>query len=74
MKQAYILALVTILYNLAEGLFSIYFGAHDETISLLGFGLDSFVEVISGIGIWHMLTKVKIHGHQEMDVFEKSAL
>jgi hypothetical protein len=55
-------------------LFSIYFGAHDETISLFGFGIDSFVEVISGIGIWHMLTKVKIHGNDEMDAFEKTAL
>jgi divalent metal cation (Fe/Co/Zn/Cd) transporter len=74
LKQAYILALITILYNTVEGLVSVYLGAHDETISLFGFGIDSFVEVISGIGIWHMLVKIKIHGHEEHDAFENTAL
>ncbi len=74
LKQAYVLALITILYNTAEGLISVYLGAEDKTLSLLGFGIDSFVEVISGIGIWHMLVKIKIHGYEEQDVFEKTAL
>lgn len=55
-------------------MFSVYLGAHDETISLFGFGIDSFVEVVSGIGIWHMLTRIKAHGHEEMDRFGKTAL
>ncbi len=45
------LALITIIYNIIEGMVSVYFGFDDETIALFGFGLDSFVEVISGIGI-----------------------
>lgn len=43
------LSLFTIIYNIAEGLISIYFGIEEESISLLGFGLDSFVEVASAI-------------------------
>ena len=43
------LAYVTIFYNVAEGIISVFFGASDETLALLGFGVDSFVEVISGI-------------------------
>ncbi len=45
------LAMITIGYNIIEGVVSIWFGVADETLSLFGFGVDSFVEVISGIGI-----------------------
>lgn len=46
-ERARQLSLFTIIYNLAEGGASIYFGIADEALSLLGFGLDSFVEVAS---------------------------
>jgi divalent metal cation (Fe/Co/Zn/Cd) transporter len=72
-KYAVILAFITVFYNLAEGLISVYFGIQDETISLFGFGVDSFVEVISGIGIWHMLIRIKNKG-EKRDEFEKTAL
>lgn len=72
-KYAVILAIITVFYNLVEGLISVYFGMQDETISLFGFGIDSFVEVISGIGIWHMLIRIKIKG-DERDKFENTAL
>lgn len=72
-KWALLLAMFTVFYNIVEGLFSVYFGVKDETLSLLGFGVDSFVEVISGIGIWHMLSRIKALG-SERDEFEKNAL
>ena len=53
------LALVTVGYNIIEGLVSVYFGLGDETIALMGFGLDSFVEVISGVGILHMIARTR---------------
>lgn len=34
-KWASILALITIFYNIVEGLVSVYFGIEDETIALL---------------------------------------
>jgi len=68
------LALITIFYNLAEGLISIYFGLEDESMSLFGFGLDSFVEVVSGIGIWHMIRRVRQNGGEHLDRFEQRAL
>ena len=58
-RTAFILSLITIIYNIAEGLISVYFGSGDETLALLGFGVDSFVEVISGIGIAHMIFRMK---------------
>ncbi|MEW6196704.1 MAG: cation transporter [Bacteroidota bacterium] len=73
-KWAFILAYITIFYNLLEGIVSVILGFEDETLSLFGFGVDSFVEVISGIGIWHMLTRIKNRGEESRDEFEKTAL
>ncbi|MBI1938653.1 MAG: cation transporter [Ignavibacteriales bacterium] len=73
-KWALILAYVTIFYNLLEGVVSVFFGLEDETLSLFGFGVDSFVEVISGIGIWHMLKTINEKGEDDRDQFEKTAL
>lgn len=73
-KWAFALAYITIFYNIAEGLVSVFFGVEDETLSLLGFGIDSFVEVISGIGIWHMLIRIKNRGGENRDEFERTAL
>ncbi len=68
------LALITIFYNIAEGLVSVFFGMEDESMSLFGFGLDSFVEVVSGIGIWHMVRRVRQNGGESIDRFEQRAL
>jgi divalent metal cation (Fe/Co/Zn/Cd) transporter len=74
-RLASLLALITIFYNLGEGLVSVFFGLEDETVALFGFGLDSFVEVISGLGIWHMVRRVRNHGGEaDPDRFERTAL
>lgn len=68
------LALFTIGYNLAEGLVSIYFGIQDEALTLFGFGVDSFIEVMSGIGILAMVLRIR-HGRDgERSRFERAAL
>lgn len=73
-RRASLLALITILYNLVEGAVSVWFGAEDETISLFGFGLDSFVEVVSGIGIYHMIRRLGRGELADHDRFERQAL
>jgi len=73
-RVASILAIVTIAYNILEGLVSVYFGAEDNTLALFGFGLDSFVEVISGIGIWHMIQRIQRQPERDPDRFEITAL
>lgn len=73
-KWASALALITIVYNLFEGTVSVFFGLQDETLSLFGFGLDSFVEVVSGAGIWHMVRRMKYNETSDHDMFEKRAL
>lgn len=74
LHTAFILSLITIFYNLIEGVISTYFGSEDETIALFGFGLDSFVEVISGVGIAHMVYRMKRNPTVQRDQFEKIAL
>ena len=73
-NRAALLAVLTIVYNLAEGIVSTAFGAADDTIALLGFGVDSFVEVLSGIGILHMIIRMRSGGDTHRDRFERRAL
>lgn len=73
-RWASALALITIFYNVIEGCVSVFLGLQDETIALFGFGIDSFVEVVSGIGIWHMIRRMKQSEPDDHDSFEKRAL
>ena len=73
-KQAILLSQITIFYNLIEGIISVFFGIADETLSLFGFGGDSFVEVISGIGIWNMIHRMRHKPDVHLGLFEKRAL
>jgi len=73
-RLASLLAVVTILYNILEGVVSVYFGVDDDALSLFGFGLDSFVEVVSGIGVWHMIHRLQRYPESDPDRFERTAL
>ncbi|MDZ7766026.1 MAG: hypothetical protein U5K00_16675 [Melioribacteraceae bacterium] len=74
LKRALILALITVFYNIIEGFVSMLLGAEDETLALFGFGADSFVEVISGIGILHLIYRLNYGNVEKRDSFEKTAL
>ena len=52
-KRALLLSYLTVGYNVLEGIISIFAGALAGSIALIGFGLDSFIESISGgVMIW----------------------
>jgi len=72
--RASFLALFTIIYNLVEGGVSVWVGAADETLALFGFGADSFIEVISAIGVWHMVRRIQANSGETRDEFEQRAL
>ncbi|MEM6842899.1 MAG: cation transporter [Bacteroidota bacterium] len=74
LQIAFWLSMVTIFYNALEGVISTYFGLQDETLALFGFGIDSFVEVLSGIGIAHMIYRMQHNPEVKRDQFEKQAL
>jgi len=73
-KQAYLLSLFTIFYNIIEGIVSMILGYHDETLTLFGFGADSFIEVMSGIGIAVMILRIRQNPESSKNKFEISAL
>ena len=65
-KRALLLSYFTVLYNIAEGLISVFAGAAAGSISLVGFGLDSFVESLSGgVMIWRFSPGKKVSEEEE---------
>ena len=68
------LAIFTVLYNIAEGVISIFFGISDEALTLFGFGVDSFIEVMSGIGILAMVIRIRQNPDTSRSRFEITAL
>jgi divalent metal cation (Fe/Co/Zn/Cd) transporter len=64
----------TVFYNLLEGLVSIFFGVQDEALTLFGFGVDSFIEVLSGIGIVAMVYRIRRNPDTPRTRFERTAL
>lgn len=73
-KIAFGLAIFTISYNIIEGLVSMWFGFKDETLTLFGFGVDSFIEVMSGIGIAVMIMRIRQNPKSSKSEFEIKAL
>lgn len=68
------LAVFTVFYNIAEGLISIFFGISDESLTLFGFGADSFIEVMSGAGILAMVIRIRQNPNTSRTRFEITAL
>lgn len=73
-RKALLLSLFTIFYNIVEGIVSLFFGYRDETLALFGFGLDSFIEVLSGVGIVTMILRIRKNKTMEKSKFEHAAL
>jgi divalent metal cation (Fe/Co/Zn/Cd) transporter len=73
-RRAYLLSIVTIGYNLIEGVVATVLGFEDETLALFGFGIDSFIEVMSGIGIAVMITRIRANPNSSKTEFEIRAL
>jgi len=68
------LAIFTVFYNIAEGIISIFFGISDEALTLFGFGVDSFIEVMSGLGILAMVIRIRQNPDAPRSRFEITAL
>lgn len=74
LNLALALAFLTVGYNIVEAVVSIWFGFNDETLALLGFGVDSLVEVVSGAGIVHAVLRMRKSPVESRDQFERQAL
>lgn len=68
-KKAFILSVFTVSYNIIEGIVSIIAGVLSNSIALKGFGIDSFVESISGaVMIWRFKKRGSITEEDEEKV------
>src|SRR3972149_3393469 len=67
-KRALSLSYFTVGYNILEGLISIFAGVLAGSIALIGFGLDSFVESLSG-GV--MIWRFRKHGQMSEEEEER---
>ncbi|MBM4241405.1 MAG: hypothetical protein FJ150_07080 [Euryarchaeota archaeon] len=72
-KRALNLSYFTIIYNIAEGILSLFAGILAGSISLVGFGMDSAVESLSGIILVWRFRRHGISDEEEEEV-EKKAL
>lgn len=72
-KKALRLSYFTVSYNILEGLVSIIGGHLTGSIALVGFGLDSFIESLSGsIMIWRFWKLGQISKEEETQKEEKA--
>ena len=73
-QKIYFLSIFTIIYNVVEGVISMALGYADETLTLFGFGVDSFIEMISGIGIAVMVLRIRRNPESSKTKAEITAL
>ena len=72
-KKGLYLEYFTVVYNLIEAALSILFGNLTKSIALVGFGLDSIVESLSGIiMIWRLHQHGKISRKEEEEIETKA--
>ncbi len=65
-RRALLLSYFTVGYNVLEGVVSIVAGALAGSIALIGFGLDSFIESLSGsVMIWRFRKHGKLSKEEE---------
>jgi len=65
-KKAFILSVFTVCYNIFEGVISIVAGILSNSVALKGFGIDSFIESISGaVMIWRFKKQDRITSEEE---------
>lgn len=72
-RKALLLSYFTVVYNILEGIVSILAGLLANSIALIGFGLDSFVESLSGgIMIWRFSNHKGISEEAEESIEAKA--
>jgi divalent metal cation (Fe/Co/Zn/Cd) transporter len=74
LRWGVILAAATILWNIAEGLIAVFAGARANSVALLGFGIDSFVETASGAVVgWRLLAELYARSSARVEHVERRA-
>ena len=73
-KFGLLLSYITVGYNVGEGFVAVILGSITGSIALTGFGLDSFIESLSGgVMIWRLRKHGKISEEEEEAVEARAA-
>lgn len=73
-KLGLVLSYITVGYNIIEGIVSVIVGSLTGSVALVGFGLDSFIESLSGsVMIWRLGKHGKMTEEEEEAVEAKAA-
>lgn len=73
-NRALAFATFVFFYNVAEGFIAMGMGYVDESLTLFGFGADSFIEVASNLGVIYMIRRIKQNPLSPTTPFEKTSL
>jgi cation diffusion facilitator family transporter len=72
--RAWRLALVTVTWNVFEGVVAVLAAVGAGSVVLLGFGIDSFVETTSGaVALWRLRAERRAKDHEEIERVERRA-
>jgi divalent metal cation (Fe/Co/Zn/Cd) transporter len=72
-RKALLLSYITVGYNILECILSIIAGALAGSVALIGFGLDSFVESLSGgVMVWRFRNHGRLSEEEEENIEKKS--
>ena len=73
-KKALYLSAFTVFYNFLEGVISVILGSLSGSVALVGFGLDSFIESLSGsVMIWRFTAGAALPPKEEERIESKAA-
>ncbi|RTY90624.1 cation transporter [Flavobacterium sp. GT3R68] len=73
-SKALQIAQFVVVYNIIEGIISIIIGYQNESLTLIGFGADSVIEVASNLGVVYMIKRIQRNPNSDKSNFEISAL
>jgi divalent metal cation (Fe/Co/Zn/Cd) transporter len=68
LKIAFVLVILTIIYNVAEALVAVFTGYAVESIALVGFGFDSLLEVSAALlMLWRLIEQVRYQSAEAVE-------
>ena len=73
-SKALLIAQFVVIYNIIEGIISMFLGYENESLTLFGFGVDSFIEVASNLGVVFMIRRIQQNPNSDKSTFEVKAL
>ena len=74
LRRGLVLEIITVLWNVVEGIVAVAAGALSGSVALIGFGIDSFVETASAVVVgWRLDAELRGRSAETSERFERIA-